>query len=234
LYKFMKNLALAGSPNHDGTPSFGSSEDEVYKAISDKIAAAAYHFFYTTSAPVAGATTQDPTSLIVTPSNYLYTTRVGYPSGKGNLLAFDTTSFIDPQWNAIFQSTHGYPANWTKRRIYYQKNNSNVVAKVIIADDGAISDTSAADLKDAGLGASTAEAKTIMQWLLGKPELGNPAPLMGSITSSTPIVVGQPAPNGLNGSAQYSASHWTRPQLVYVGGDDGMLHAFFAHLGPKN
>jgi hypothetical protein len=51
---------------------------------------------------------------------------------------------------------------------------------------------------------------------------------MGSVTSSTPIAVGQASSNGLSGSANYSENTWKRPQLVYVGADDGMLHAFFA------
>jgi hypothetical protein len=56
---------------------------------------------------------------------------------------------------------------------------------------------------------------------------------MGPPTLSTPIVVGQGSSNGLTGSAQYSKQTWKRPQLVYVGADDGMLHAFFAHAGSK-
>jgi type IV pilus assembly protein PilY1 len=35
------------------------------------------------------------------------------------------------------------------------------------------------------------------------------------------------------GSTQYSANTWKRPQLVYVGADDGMLHAFFGHAGTR-
>ena len=63
-YAFLWNLAMAGSRNasfykaDSGTPSFGTSEEEVYKAISDKIAAAAYPFVYTTTAPVPGGTTR--------------------------------------------------------------------------------------------------------------------------------------------------------------------------------
>jgi hypothetical protein len=231
-YAFLWNLAVAGSPNFDGTPSFGTTEDEVYKGISDKIAAAAYHFPYTTTAAVAGSTTQDTTTKILTPSNFLYDTSVSYPSWKGNLRAFDMTSSVDLKWDAVTVAANNHPADWTQRRIFFSDKSGNAV-QVQISSAGAISNASA--LHTAGLGATDAEAGSIMQWLLGKPELGNPTPLMGSITSSTPIAVGQGGDinNSLNGSFAYAQKTQNRPQLVYVGADDGMLHAFFGHVGSK-
>jgi hypothetical protein len=229
-YAFLWNLAVAGSPNFDGTPSFGTSEDEVYRGISDKIAAAAYHFPYTTTTAVAGAGTQDPNTLIVTSSNFLYDTSVSYPAWKGSVRAFDTTSSVELKWDAVTVARSGHPSDWTRRRIAFSDKSGNVV-QVQISNTGSI--TNATTLHAAGLGASDAEAERIVQWLLGKPELKNPAPLMGSVTSSTPIAVGQGASNGLNGSSQYSTATWKRPQLVYVGGDDGMLHAFFGHVGSR-
>ena len=237
-YAFLWNLALAGSKGLT-TASFGTTEDEVYKAVSDKIAAAAYHFTFTTTVPVAGANMQDPVSQAITTSNMLYSTSVGYPSWKANLWAFDTTSSVDLKWDALktfsqgrpSADPEGHPGDWTKRRIFFQLKNSKVVHPVLINSTGAI--VNASELSDAGLGASSDEAQLIMQWLLGKPTLGNPAPLMGSITSSTPIVVGQGGDiqNPVPGSATYAQKTWKRPQLVYVGADDGMLHAFFAHVG---
>jgi hypothetical protein len=229
-YAFLWNLALAGSPNFDGRPSFGTTEDEVYRAISDKIAAAAYHFTFTSTSAVAGAATQDPNTSVVTDSNFLYDTSVSYPSWIGNVRAFDTTSTVDLRWDALGTAALGHPTDWTRRRIFFS-TTQGVVVQVQIGTNGSI--TNASTLYSEGLGASSTEAEKIMQWLLGKPELGNPAPLMGSVTSSTPIVVGQAAANGLNGSSAYSKATWKRPQLVYVGGDDGMLHAFFGHVGTK-
>jgi hypothetical protein len=229
-YAFLWNLAVAGSTNFNGTPSFGTSEDEVYKGISDKIAAAAYHFPYTTTTAVPGASTQDPNTLIVNSSNFLYDTSVSYPSWKGTVRAFDTTSSVELKWDAVTVAANGHPADWTKRRVFISDKNGNVV-RVQISNAGAI--TNATTLHSAGLGASDAEAEHIMQWLLGKPELKNPAPLMGSVTTSTPIAVGQSSWNGLNGSSEYSKATWKRPQLVFVGGDDGMLHAFFGHAGSE-
>jgi hypothetical protein len=227
-YAFLWNLAVAGSPNFDGTPSFGTTEDEVYKALSDKIAAATYHFTYTTTASVAGATTQNPSTQVLSYSPYLYDTSVSYPSWKGSLRAFDTTSSTELKWDAVTVAAAGHPADWTKRRIFFPDKDGKVT-QVQISDSGAVGN--ALTLNSLGLGASSDEAELIIQWLLGKPSLKNPAPLMGAITSSTPIAVGQGASNGLNGSPTFSQNTWKRPQLVYVGGDDGMLHAFFAHAG---
>ena len=229
-YAFLWNLAVAGSPNFDGTPSFGTSEEEVYRAVSDKIAAAAYHITFTSTSAVAGASTQNPDTAVVTDSNYLYDTSVSYPTWKGTVRAFDTTSFVDLKWDAVTVAASGNPTDWTHRRIFFSDTGGNVI-QVQISNAGAIGNAST--LYSAGLGASSTEAEKIMQWLLGKPELGNPAPLMGSTTASTPIAVGQAASNGLNGASAYSKATWTRPQLVYVGGDDGMLHAFFGHVGTK-
>jgi hypothetical protein len=230
-YAFLWNLAVAGSPNFDGTPSFGTSEEEVYKGISDKIAAAAYHFPFTTTGAVSGATTQDQTSKVLTYSSYLYDTSVNYPSWKGTVRAFDATSGVAVGWDAATVAANGHPSSWTNRKIFFSDGSGNVV-QVQIGSDGSITNASA--LQTAGLGATNAEAASIMQWLLGKPELGNPAPLMGSTSGSTPIAVGQAASTPQNGSLAYSQATWKRPQLVYVGGDDGMLHAFYGHLGTKS
>ena len=241
-YAFMLNLALAGSRNNkfnnanSGTPGFGTSEEEVYEAISDKIAAAAHPFVYTTAAPVAGATTMDPTTRLLTPSQLVYDTSVNYPAWQGDVRAFDTTPAL--KWDAVGTANAGHPGgvcdgspavgtSWKYRRIYFSDKNG-AVFKVVINPDGTI--PTASTLNTAGLGAAgnTAEAERIMQWLLGKPGLGNPAPLMGPITASTPIVVGQATMNGQSGSEAYSTATWKRPQILYVGADDGMLHAFFA------
>jgi hypothetical protein len=245
-YAFLWNVAVAGSPSHDGTPSFGTTEDEVYQAISAKIATAAHHYTYDTASPVAGASTQNPTTQIVSASSLLFDTTVSYPAFSGSLRAFDESAGGALLWDAATVAANGTPG-WTHRLIYFSDQSGNVV-KVQIASDGTI--TNAAALYAAGLGADATEASLIIPWLLGQqwpigqqgplgvspavtyvPGLGSPYPVMGSISASTPIVVGQGSANGLPGSTQYSQNTWTRPQLVYVGADDGMLHAFFANAG---
>jgi type IV pilus assembly protein PilY1 len=57
---------------------------------------------------------------------------------------------------------------------------------------------------------------------------------LGDIVSSAPLYVG--APNGLTQTADYFAfatAHANRSPVVYVGGNDGMLHAFDATTGTE-
>jgi hypothetical protein len=230
-YGFLLNLALAGSLGTD-VPAFGVTEEEVYKGISDKIALVAYPFTFTTTVPVAGPTTQDPTSLLLTFSPMLYDTSTDYPSWQGTVRAFDTSAGNTMRWHAATQAAAQAKTDtgwWKKRRIFFSKKDGTIAPVTFNGD--AVASGTATDLASAGLGASGEEAGRIMQWLLGKPGTGNPAPLMGTPTASTPIVVGQAASNGLSGSLAYSTATWKRPPLVYVGADDGMLHAFFAHYG---
>ena len=61
---------------------------------------------------------------------------------------------------------------------------------------------------------------------------------LGDIINSTPTVVGQPMENYdlLYGDASYTgfrSEHLTRSQVVYVGANDGMLHAFNAGSGEE-
>jgi hypothetical protein len=227
-YAMLWNMAVAGSPNFDGTPIFGTTEEEVYQGVVSKIAASQSRFPFTTTSAVAGPSTQSPGG-VITYSGMLYDTSVDYPSWAGSVRAYQTSSgFAELQWNAVtvpasVAATYG--RDWKSRRVFFS-SPSGVVAQVQIASDGTIGNKS--DLHSAGLGATDAEAEKIAQWLLGNPTSNNPTPVMGSVTASTPIVVGQPGASGLNGSTPYSQTNATRPTLLYVGGDDGMLHAFFA------
>jgi hypothetical protein len=58
----------------------------------------------------------------------------------------------------------------------------------------------------------------------------NPA-VMGSVVNSMPIDVGPPGASLFPGGMHFSFTHANRPELVYVGADDGMLHAFYAGNG---
>jgi hypothetical protein len=82
------------------------------------------------------------------------------------------------------------------------------------------------ELAALGLGASAAEAESVVRWLLGDPALGNPAAL-GAIVNSTPIDVASPGDLPEPGGHEFFLTHQNRPHLIYVGASDGMLHAFF-------
>ena len=113
-YAFLWNLAVAGSPNFDGAPSFGATEDEVYHALADKIAAAAYPMAFTTTTAVAGASTQNPDTLLIDDSDFLFDTSVSYPAWKGTVRAFDATSSIELKWDAATVAASGHPTDWTQ------------------------------------------------------------------------------------------------------------------------
>ncbi len=48
-----------------------------------------------------------------------------------------------------------------------------------------------------------------------------------------PIDVGPPGPSQLPGGTHFSNKYVDRPELVYLGADDGMLHAFYAANGQE-
>jgi type IV pilus assembly protein PilY1 len=62
----------------------------------------------------------------------------------------------------------------------------------------------------------------------------NRAHRLGDIVFSNPIYVGPPSSPNLSGSyVSFAAAHASRPGILYVGGDDGMLHAFDATTGAE-
>lgn len=57
---------------------------------------------------------------------------------------------------------------------------------------------------------------------------------LGDIIHSTPVVVGAPNNFTLNEDYQTFMDHWAnREKIIYVGGNDGMLHAFNAETGQE-
>jgi len=88
------------------------------------------------------------------------------------------------------------------------------------------------------LGAGTeAEAVDLINWGRGEfvPGLRDRnGRVLGDIVSATPVVVGPPA--GFHATEEFQSyyqSHKERPRHVYVGANDGMLHAFDAETGEE-
>jgi type IV pilus assembly protein PilY1 len=88
------------------------------------------------------------------------------------------------------------------------------------------------------LGASDpAEAATLIRWVRGD----NAGSLrnrnnwkLGDIIHSTPVVVGAPSNFSTDPSYQtFMTAHATRAKMVYVGANDGMMHAFYADTGQE-
>ncbi len=97
-------------------------------------------------------------------------------------------------------------------------------------------DTGSAPLLQSALGAATAdEAAGLIAWGRGEPVAGlrdRQGWILGDLVHSTPVVVG--APTGWVPEPAYqdfANTHADRRRMVYVGANDGMLHAFDAMDG---
>jgi type IV pilus assembly protein PilY1 len=96
---------------------------------------------------------------------------------------------------------------------------------------------SADQLKDALGAANPTEAQNIISYVLGEDLPGyrdRGGWKLGDMVSSTPLVVGGPAEFHLDESyQQYLADQSDRVNMIYVGANDGMLHAFVAATGDE-
>jgi len=83
----------------------------------------------------------------------------------------------------------------------------------------------------------TDEAIKVINWTLGEHHEGmrdRDGWKLGDIIHSTPVVVG--APSNFNPEESYQnfmTAHENRTKMVYVGANDGMLHAFLADTGEE-
>ena len=90
-------------------------------------------------------------------------------------------------------------------------------------DLGAVSDEHAADLINWGRGNNVTGMRDRRGWVLG------------DIVHSTPVVVGPPASYTSEESCElFRTAHQDRQRMVYVGANDGMLHAFDADTGEES
>jgi type IV pilus assembly protein PilY1 len=91
----------------------------------------------------------------------------------------------------------------------------------------------------AAMGAATdLEAGDLITWGRGNDVLGlrnRRGWVLGPIVHSTPVVVGAPANFLIEETyQQFSLAHQDRRKMVYVGANDGMLHAFDADSGEES
>jgi hypothetical protein len=218
------NIAKAGGTDRggDGKSPFAfnaTSEAELVDAVQDAIYDAVKGS-YSTSPPAVSAGNQLVNS--VSSGSYALDSRVDFPSWKGHLLAYDATaSGTSLIWDAAVQLAN---MDWKTRRVYTSDTSGGLVKVAVDSSTGAIGNK--ALLQTLGLGATTNEAETIARWMLGDPAQGNPA-VLGAIVNSTPIDVGQPGADPNPGGKEFSDKYKDRPQITYVGSDDGMLHAFY-------
>ncbi len=164
-----------------------------------------------------------------------------------------TTYATQLAWDAATVNTFtvrpGFPPSqdqqqaWTQRNVFFSDASGNV--KQIHVDSGSngtvtIRSDAIDALYDLKMGGTKEETALIVQWMLGKIDPNdtidykplNPA-VMGSVLNSMPIDVGPPGPSGMPGGNHFWHVYASRPELVYLGADDGMLHAFYAANGQE-
>ncbi|HET6282931.1 MAG TPA: PilC/PilY family type IV pilus protein [Polyangia bacterium] len=223
------NIAKAGNTDrgNDGKAPYAyaaNNEEELTNAIQEAIYDAAKGS-YATSPPTSSAGLQLQGK--VTLGSYALDSRVDFPSWKGHLIAYDTStgspSFV---WDAAVQLAS---VDWKTRRVY-TSDSSNHLIQVQVGSTGAISNKAA--LHSLGLGATDDEAEKIARWMLGDPAQGNAA-VLGALVNSTPIDVGQPGAETNDGGLAFADKYKDRPHITYVGSDDGMLHGFYTTSGKE-
>ena len=121
---------------------------------------------------------------------------------------------------------------WKQRRVFFSDGGGDVYA--VLKDDGTINTDNLSRLQGLGMGTNAAETTQILEWMLGKPDpsdpkhrLLNPA-VMGSVINSMAIDVGPPGASTMPGGNHFWFTYALRKEVVYLGADDGMLHAFNA------
>ncbi|GAC1452376.1 MAG: PilC/PilY family type IV pilus protein [Steroidobacteraceae bacterium] len=198
------------------------------------------------------ATAVNSTGLHNGPVAYLaqFTTADNFQDWTGNLFAFP----IDPATGAV--NTAPNAAIWSARNQLdaVSWDSGRLIAtwdpvalkgtpfrwNAALAPAG-ISATTATGMQLASFAADTS-GQDVLQFLRGSnaQELRNGGQFrnrthkLGDIVSSAPLYVG--APSGFSQSASYFAfarANGSRSPLIYVGADDGMLHAFDAATGSE-
>ncbi len=248
LVNTLENMGRAGGTYDPSPPGRGkahflaTSESE----LSSSISAAIFNVIagsYSTS-PAAASTGSQAVDH-VDMGTLLLDARVAYPAWKGRLNAYDTsatttvpdpvlgsvTTFTGPGgWNTETQFADAAIATtWKTRNVW--TSNGSTMEKVLIDASGNI--TNKATLKTLMNAASDDEAERVMKWALGgdfdpvAPFKNNNPAVLGAMINSTPIDVGRPGyKKTMKGNERFDYYYSGRPQLVYVGSSDGMLHAF--------
>lgn len=141
-------------------------------------------------------------------------------SAQAELDTQTAASRVIATWDPV--AGHGIPFEWTTGT-----PTSGIGATTLMGQDleSFTQDPSGSDVL-AYLRGSTAQEQR------NGGQFRNRAHLLGDIVDSSPLYVGPPS--SFNGAASYVAfaqANVTRPGVIYVGANDGMLHAFDALTG---
>jgi hypothetical protein len=258
----LNNVARAGSTSSSfiNIPRYAASEDELYYWLNYEMKQALRVTVATTPASAASGS---QSLAGVTAGNMLFQTTAELPEWRGSLVAFGigtatttttttaTASAYTTQlaWDAAAVNAfavHGSALSedeqklWKQRQVFFSDATGAVRQIKVGSSDDKIDSDSKQALYGLGMGGNQDETERIVQWMLGKIDASdtvyhrplNPA-VMGSVVNSMPIDVGSPGISLLPGGTRFYWDHVSRPELVYVGADDGMLHAFYAATGKE-
>ncbi len=154
---------------------------------------------------------------------------------RGKFMPIDWDGFLECY---TLPYTNGDPAVWEAGEI--MQHTSPASRRIFTAVDKDVYDfdESQAPKLRAAMGAATdAEAEALIHWGRGNPTAGlrnRQGWFLGDIVHSTPVVVGAPSNFQFTQDYQdfYNARQ-NRRKMVYVGANDGMLHAFDAQSGAE-
>jgi hypothetical protein len=205
---------------------YAADEDSLSAALQNAVYLAVQGDYATTPPTVATSSGQSVAG------NVGLVTSTEFPSFKGHLRAYDLVNLTagNPTllWDAgqkIMDRIGASGVNWNRRRVYTSDANN---ALVPFLDSGGNPNGAALNALSPPLGGSPAEANAIVQWTLGL----NRTWVLGSLLNSTPATHGKGLDINLPGHKDfYDAHSYNRPKMIYVGSDDGMLHAFYFETG---
>jgi type IV pilus assembly protein PilY1 len=151
--------------------------------------------------------------------------------------------FMPIDWDGYLESyalpyEDGDEAIWEAGEILQRTlpSTRNIITAVG-ANELAFTAANASQLRDAMGVATDEEAEDLIYWARGNPTEGlrnRQGWYLGDIVHSTPVVVGAPANYQVSPTYQsFYENNRERRKMVYVGANDGMLHAFDAQSGDE-
>ncbi len=220
---------------------FATNSQALIEAFAAIVAAVATGD-YTTSSPVGTSTASG--------ASYGVLASTEFPGWKGHLYKYDVTtpschsstsqatctspcfwdsaaqtcSFTPPLvWDAgAVLSSSPVGTNATNgRKIYtWNPNNSNALVEITATNQAALNT----------ICGSCGITPAVIDFIRGNNGVGSPRPwMLGPIINATPAIVGAPLQftlPGVKDHAIFESTYSSRTKLIWVGSNDGMLHAF--------
>lgn len=172
---------------------------------------------YATNAPVSG--------MSAAASNMVFLPSTSFPNWNGHLYAFDTNKEVtDPLYLAWDAGDNLNAMPSASRKIFTWNPADNALVEIKVDNLG-----------EAPLNAVPGLDAQVIDFIRGNDGSGSPrAWRLGPMINSTPAIVGAPAPwvqNKVVDHKPFQIAAGGRDALLWVGSNDGMLHAFRATDG---